>query len=666
MKRIVLKSLTLVNFRGEKERTTNFGEHETFIMGENGLGKSRHFDAFMWLLFGKDVMDRKDYEIKSRVDGKPLQHVNCEVSGILMVDGVEMKLRRAYVEDWVKPHGQLELKFKGNHTECAVNDVPMNVTEYKKRINGIVDDGLFKMITNPLFFAGMPWQKQREQLFALAGTITDAEVASDNPDYQALLDKLTGKDMAGYRKEVAQKKAKAKKELEQIQPRIDQTQKLMPAENDWKAIEAKIGELDEQILSIDTQLQDKAEAERIAFEGERKKKDQCNSIIAQQSNILFKAKQAAQEDANAKNAARNQLAQKVKEANTLVGSKQRNADVLEEELKGYQSKKAEYNAEMVKLRAEWHEQNKRKYDGSTICPHCGQPLPESMVKDAESKFNDDVKAEKDKINAKGTKYKGLVETLDAKIAAAQASLDAANKELAEAQAELAAAKKSLADAGEEVKPVVVNPQSIPEWVELQKQYDAIHATIAKPKDDGEDETGEEGEKQPDANEVLKQQKKALVDERDGKRLELSARDTIAKYKANIKELEEQGKKLAQEIASFEKEEFVMDGFTKAKIDECEKRINGMFGHVTFKLYDYTLEGNAVETCVPLVNGVPFFVANTAAKVNAGLDIINALCKFYNVSAPIFIDGRESVNNLIETESQIINLVVTHDKEIIVK
>ena len=110
----------------------------------------------------------------------------------------------------------------------------------------------------------------------------------------------------------------------------------------------------------------------------------------------------------------------------------------------------------------------------------------------------------------------------------------------------------------------------------------------------------------------------------------------------------------------------MDEFTKAKINECEKRINRMFAHVTFKLYDYTLENNPVETCVPLVNGVPFFVANTAAKVNAGLDIINALCKFYNVCAPIFIDGRESVNTLVPTASQIINLVVSHDKEIIVK
>lgn len=53
MKKIILKSLSLVNFRGEQNRTTEFDAKETSIMGDNGIGKSRHFDAFMWLLFGR-------------------------------------------------------------------------------------------------------------------------------------------------------------------------------------------------------------------------------------------------------------------------------------------------------------------------------------------------------------------------------------------------------------------------------------------------------------------------------------------------------------------------------------------------------------------------------------------------------------------------------------
>ena len=61
--------------------------------------------------------------------------------------------------------------------------------------------------------------------------------------------------------------------------------------------------------------------------------------------------------------------------------------------------------------------------------------------------------------------------------------------------------------------------------------------------------------------------------------------------------------------------------------------------------------------------MPFTVANTAKQVNAGIEIINALSRFYGVSAPIFIDNRESVQSLIDTDSQIINLVVSSDKEL---
>ena len=53
-------------------------------------------------------------------------------------------------------------------------------------------------------------------------------------------------------------------------------------------------------------------------------------------------------------------------------------------------------------------------------------------------------------------------------------------------------------------------------------------------------------------------------------------------------------------------------------------------------------------------------------MNAGLDIINTLCKFYGVCAPIFIDNRESVNDIIETQSQIINLVVNKDNFLTIK
>ena len=86
----------------------------------------------------------------------------------------------------------------------------------------------------------------------------------------------------------------------------------------------------------------------------------------------------------------------------------------------------------------------------------------------------------------------------------------------------------------------------------------------------------------------------------------------------------------------------------------------MFDIVKFKMFEQQINGGESETCICTVNGTPYSDLNTAMRVNAGLDIINTLSGHYNVIAPIFIDGRESVVNLIDTKAQIINLVVSAD------
>ena len=49
------------------------------------------------------------------------------------------------------------------------------------------------------------------------------------------------------------------------------------------------------------------------------------------------------------------------------------------------------------------------------------------------------------------------------------------------------------------------------------------------------------------------------------------------------------------------------------------------------------------------------------KINMGIDIINAICKYVGITAPIIVDNAESVNEIIPTQSQLIRLVVS-DKE----
>ena len=88
--------------------------------------------------------------------------------------------------------------------------------------------------------------------------------------------------------------------------------------------------------------------------------------------------------------------------------------------------------------------------------------------------------------------------------------------------------------------------------------------------------------------------------------------------------------------------------------------------VDFRLFETQVNGELKETCEVTVNGVPYSDVNNAGKINAGLDVINSLSKFMQKRVPIFVDNAESVNKLIDVNSQIIKLYVSEEKELKIK
>ena len=656
MKKVIIKSLTLTNWRGERSRTTQFDPISTTISGGNGLGKSRHFDAFMWLLFGKDKEDRKDFNIKTVVDGQPLMKTECEVIGVLNVDGEEITLRRAFVEDWVKPRGQVKQVFKGNKTECYWNDTPVSITEYQKRVNTIIDDSVFKMVTNPLFFVSMPWKNQREQLFQLAGTVTDQEIANSKPEFSALLDKISGKSFSDFKSELAARKKRLKADLAEIQPRIDQTQRLMPEMTDFATLEEEVARIEAEIEKVDKAMNDATERVRQQYEVVQERQSKINALKSQCQQVLFDAQSKAKEETFNANSNRRELQERI--------------NVVKREIHGYVQDENSANTQLEKLheqiqdltsksdtlRSEWYKENEVQFNGETTCRCCGQELPESMKEEAREHFNKHKQGILEEITSKGKAYKAEIECANKSISEVEQDKNNAISGAKVKEEELHALEEQLATLSE-VKQVEIIPDNIKEYSDLTKQIADLEATL------------EAGTEKVDTSEY-QERKKELSRNRDEVKAKLADRERIEQFKKQIADLEAKGKDLAQQIADAEREEYTVQQFTKAKIDECEKRINGLFTMVTFRLFEYTIEDankeNPVETCIPLVNGVPFTVANTAGQVNAGLDIINALCNFYGITAPIFIDNRESVNQIIDTQSQVINLVVTNDKQLVIK
>lgn len=662
MKKVVLKAMSLVNFRGHQNFSVRFS-NETTISGDNRLGKSTIFDAFVWLLFGKDQFDRKDHEIIPIVDGKRMERVDSEVSAVLDVDGREMNIKRVLHQKWVRRRGATEEVFDGCDTLYFMNDVPLKAGEFKARVDMMIEETVFKLITNPATFLGLHWQKQREFLFQIAGTISDAEVLDKMAtltNKQAIFNLTnilnSGKSLVEFKKELSVRKKKLQEELEKINPKIDQTTRLMPQQRDFATVEAELNAIDAQINDVEAQMADHAKAIRAQYESIQEQQKQVNDLKTQQQTVInnrtsennqaaFNANQRRMDAQNALLTSKKRLSEAVTSLN--------DAKTVEGDLS---AKIAIKSADITKLRATWEMENAKEYAtkaGCLVCPVFGHDCGDASAKErhveaqakAKQAFADAQDAKLTAINADGQQMTVELDQLKRKLEVVTRDIANAAENVKQCEAEVAQKER---DANiPEVPTQAVVPTEIAEWVEMEEQIKALQASM--------------GEVKPVDTHDLSGRKQELVSKRDGLKATLADRDLIARFTAEITKLKAEAADYAQQIADIEKQEFTMAEFDKVRIDECERRVNNLFQIVKFQLFDKTIDGNEFPCCIPLNKaGVPISATNTAEKINAGLDVISTLSNFYNVSAPIFCDQAESVNRFLNAGSQMVFLRVTKE------
>lgn len=101
------------------------------------------------------------------------------------------------------------------------------------------------------------------------------------------------------------------------------------------------------------------------------------------------------------------------------------------------------------------------------------------------------------------------------------------------------------------------------------------------------------------------------------------------------------------------------------MDKVSEEINEKFDGINFKLFAMQINGGMKETCECMVDGVPYGSLNNGHRIIAGLQIIKALQKLYDVQMSVFVDNAESINdfNLPKMDCQLVLLKVSEDKEL---
>ncbi len=652
MKEIIIKEIHFVNFKGFRDTTVKFNTDITAICGRNGSGKTSIFDGFTWLLFGKDSQDRKTFNLKTLDEnGNAIPKLPHEVSAVLIVDGGMIELCRRFNEKWVKRRGQAEEEFTGHEEERLYNNVPLSLKEWNEKISAICSEQVFKFITNPKYFVSQKPDVQRAMLFRMAGEISDSDIAAGNDNFTALLANLTGKSMEEYKREIQARKRRIKAEIETIPDRIDERKRDIASlsEYDYDAIEKSITEKQKQLADIEAEILDLSKKNEAINKLRMETVKQLGSLKENKLRLEFEIEEQVTADYRKAVLRRNEI-------KSQIAVLERNITSYNERLKNFKQTIERCKDIREELIKEWKEINAETIsfnENDFICPTCKRQLDiddiEKKQQEMTENFNANKSARLTENNSKGQANKHKIEDAELAIKTTEQNIE---KATAEIEALKASEDYNIQAEKPDARPVI---ESDTEYKRLTEEIAAKERELS------------ENEKSPRLKDDEQRKNiSSLKSEIESLRRILSNKDTIRRNTERIAELEAQYKTGAQELAYIERTEFTIAAFNKARIEAIDKRINGMFSLVKFKMFEQQINGGEVETCEAVVNGVPYSGQNNAMQINMGIDIINAICEFEGITAPIFIDNAESVNELLPSKSQVIQLVVTTDNELSIK
>lgn len=639
-----LTKLELLNFKGLKFFAIELNG-DVVIRGDNATGKTTVFDGLCWLLFGKDSLDRADFEIKTLDGGEPIHKVNHEVTGTFTLDeGGAIELKRIYREKYSSPRGG-EVNLTGHTTDYFVDGVPKKEKEYKEIVSSLVDESIFKLITNPLYFnETYSWQNRRKLLLEMCGDISDEDVIASHDELKILTDILSGHSVDDHRKVVASKKAAINKELDMLPVRIDEVLRGKPEVTaNPEVLRLNIDTLNADIEKLEN---DKALLQNghSLVDKRAELKTVQRKIMARETELQMDQKKQLAIKSNEYGsvlAEINRLTAKIEDTKRRIDESATTINLIQGLIEELTIQRSQINAETFVADIDDH------------CPTCGQKLPAEQIQDAYAKAEANHNLKKSK----------QLEEIERSIALKKQDIEGikkrdANLEPIETLEALIKAKEllrgTITEELEKLTAPVLDDDS--EYASLKAEEFMLQMAIDEDNSDNSEEIAE-----------LEIKISANKTERMKLEQELNKFDEIKRIELRVSELEAKQAELSEEKMKLDEASYLMDEFVKAKVNMLEESINARFKLARFKMFNVMLNGNVEECCETTYKGVPYRSMNNAARINVGLDIINALTSYFKVSAPVFIDNAEAVTEFVSVNSQTIKLVVDEsESQLVVK
>ena len=675
MEYIKINSLSLRNFKGVRNAEYEFGDLVNVVKGRNGVGKTTIADAICWVLFGTNQAGNTKFGVKTKDEnGNEIPDVEHSVEIVLSINDVvissyggqdsdvkSVKLTRILKESRSKD-GSVT-----NTYTYKVDDEVETAGDFKKAVSVICPEKVFRLCSSPNAFVQMEWSEQRKMLIEMFGEPSVEEIMGGEKRFDPIKKLLEKNDFDKVLKHLYYMRKEVQKKLDDVPVRLSELDKVLPEAENWESLKKQVEEKDYVI---------KENVQKISLIENGGGKRVENETLNHKIDFLQKRKMNMQEGArrqsieilgeytNAKCKLEVEITETKSKGRRLkadIAALEDNISREEEYLKHLESQKQDGSVKWKAVLARtwgWD-------DNLSYCPTCGQALPmdkvEKMKEESLERFNaakaadfKKLREEYIRIRNAGDKIMASIDDSKAELAKKQALLDNAEKDLAEKSEAL---KKHNADAEKKLTSAEDLLAQKPEYAEVCEQIKKLEAEMNAPTVD------EEGAA------MIEDLRKALTEATEAREnllKQLAVKEQYDKVVKQIEGIKKERKALQEQLDDYDEKLKAANDYQHKACKVLEENVNKHFGLVKWSMFRRQLDGTEKPWCEYSVDGVPYSDLNSAAKINAGLDIIDALKRYYEADVPCVIDNAETVLEPLYAGGQQIRLTVTEDENIIIE
>lgn len=671
MKIVKIKSITLNNYRcfsGEREFHADFGE-KTRVSGKNGSGKSTVMNAVMEVLTGKNADGTQADNVRPIVDGQEVEGVDVERTVVLDIGGKEIEIKKITKQKRERVDGEMQYVPGSNVNSYSVDGISFN----QKKLDEFISEN----ICPP------------ETLLACCNPNAFLSLKSTT-DMRAFLEKMAGFDLNEYIKSLGAEFAEIEEitkghPIEQVQKTLnkqltDQKKATTKAETEWKYEKSKavdsgnddITRLTEQKVNYENQISILDEQEKslddVMLAYDQKSKNILD-LKFEQSEIVRKANEGLVQQRKGLDGDIFSLEQDKKSA-------ENDLRMAEMDLKHANMGIERHTAEVRKAQGDWKKCNEKEFadnqlkaiqeeefdKDSLICPTCGQKFPPereiAIRTDFEKKKSERIRiAEAEKVAFEEYKDKELARIAESGNKAA-IDLKEAKKAKEESELKILEIKKKMFNLVLGIEDKKDELSKLPESVDLSDNAECQKITA----------------KIEQAEEALKQmsngsdQRKEITDKRNGfirecAKIDAEINNIQLKKQAHEEEVEklyQAFRESSQKEADIQRKKDILKNFSIKKNERIASMINPVFSEFQFEFLEFTQDGNPVETCRMMSNGIEYRDMNHSKKILAQADLLRGFQELSGLNLFVFIDDTESVNdeNLPDMDRQMVLLKVT--------